>query len=145
MPNPSRFAYAARAVAHKLAHVAVLAAAAMMAACVASGTSAMQGIIDSWKNIPVEEAKRQWGPPQAVQALPAGTAYVWTDSVPAARPPGSGPRDAGMERTPVPGHCQRKLVANPDGIVTGGEWRGDACCITALAGRCAALKYRGRG
>ncbi|NOV27866.1 hypothetical protein E5S69_30755 [Cupriavidus necator] len=143
--NSARFAYAARAVPHRLAHVAVLAAAAMMAACAGSGTSAMQGIIDSWKNIPVEEAKRQWGPPQAVQALPAGTAYVWTDSVPAARPPGSGPRDAGMERTPVPGHCQRKLVASPDGIVTGGEWRGDACCITALAGRCAALKYRGRG
>jgi hypothetical protein len=80
-----------------------------------------------------------------VQARPAGTGYVWTDSVPAARPPGSGPRDAGMERTPVPGQCQRKLVAGPDGIVTGGEWRGDACCITTLAGRCASLRYRARG
>ncbi|SOZ19756.1 conserved exported hypothetical protein [Cupriavidus taiwanensis] len=147
--NPARFAYAARTGARRLARAAVLCAATLgatlAAACAGIGTGAMQDVIDSWKNISVEEAKRQWGPPEAVQALPAGTAYVWTDSVPAARPPGSGPRDAGMERTPVPGQCQRKLVANPNGIVTGGEWRGDACCITALAGRCAALKYRARG
>ncbi|RAS09569.1 hypothetical protein [Cupriavidus alkaliphilus] len=146
--NPARFAYAARTGARRLTRAAVLCAATLVAtlaaACAGIGTGAMQDVIDSWKNISVEEAKRQWGPPQAVQALPAGTAYVWTDSVPAARPPGSGPRDAGMERTPVPGQCQRKLVADPNGIVTGGEWRGDACCITALAGRCAALKYRAR-
>ncbi|WP_427307117.1 hypothetical protein [Cupriavidus sp. H39] len=143
--DPARFAYAARTGARRVARMAGLWAAAITAACAGIGTSAMQDIIDSWKNVPVDEAKRQWGPPQAVQALAAGTAYVWTDSVPAARPPGSGPRDAGMERTPAPGQCQRKLVAGPDGIVTGGEWRGDACCITALAGHCAALKYRARG
>lgn len=143
--NPARVAYAARSLARRHARAAALCAAVLAAACAGIGTSAMQDIMDSWKRVPVEEAKRQWGPPQAVQALAAGTAYVWTDSVPAARPPGSGPRDAGMERTPAPGQCQRKLVADPNGIVTGGEWRGDACCLTALAGRCAALKYRARG
>ncbi|MCO4890898.1 hypothetical protein MKD50_16065 [Cupriavidus sp. WGtm5] len=147
--NPARVAYAARPVARRDARIAVqcatILAATLTAACAGIGTGAMQDVIDSWKSIPVDEAKRQWGPPQAVQALPAGTAYVWTDFVPAARPPGSGPRDAGMERTPVPGQCQRKLVTDSNGIVTGGEWRGDACCITALAGRCAALKYRARG
>ncbi|SOY75514.1 conserved exported hypothetical protein [Cupriavidus phytorum] len=146
--DPARVAHAARSAARRHARVAVLFAATLgatlAAACAGIGTGAMQEVIDSWKSVPVDEAKRQWGPPQAMQALPAGTAYVWTDSVPAARPPGSGPRDAGMERTPVPGQCQRKLVADPNGIVTGGEWRGDACCITALAGRCAALKYRAR-
>lgn len=143
--NPAQLAYATQSLARRRARLAVLGAAAFAAACAGIGTGAMQDIIDSWKSVPVDEAKRQWGLPQAVQALPAGTAYVWTDSVPAARPPGSGPRDAGMERTPVPGQCQRKLVADAQGIVTGGEWRGDACCVTALAGRCAALKYRARG
>jgi hypothetical protein len=124
--------------------LAVIWAATVTSACAGLGDSAMQDVFDSWKNVPVDEAKRQWGPPQGVQALPAGTAYVWNDSVPAARPPGSGPRDAGMERTPVPGQCQRKLVAGPDGIVTGGEARGNACCITTLIGHCASLKYRAR-
>lgn len=143
--NPARFADAPRGGVHKRARLAILWAAALTGACAGVGTSAMQDIVDSWKNVPVDEAKRQWGPPQTVQALPNGTAYVWTDSVPAARAPGSGPRDAGMERTPVPGQCQRKLVAGPDGIVTDGEWRGDACCITTLVGRCAGLRYRPHG
>ncbi|NSX17723.1 hypothetical protein HTY52_26865 [Cupriavidus taiwanensis] len=142
--NPSRLASAARNGAGRHARAAALCAAAVAAACAGLSSNAMQDIIDSWKRVPVDEAKRQWGPPQAVQALPAGTAYIWTDTVPAARPPGSGPRDAGMERTPVPGQCQRKLVADPAGIITGGEWRGDACCITALIGHCTSLKYRGR-
>ncbi|RDK09182.1 hypothetical protein [Cupriavidus lacunae] len=139
--NPARLVHAAS----KRARLAILWAAVLAGACAGIGTSAMQDIVDSWKNVPVDEAKRQWGPPEGVQALPNGTAYVWTDTVPAARPPGSGPRDAGVERTPVPGQCQRKLVAGPDGIVTGGEWRGDACCVTTLVGRCARLRYRARG
>src|SRR5881396_2652615 len=95
--NPVRLALAtrgARGAASMQACLAVMWAAAVTSACAGLGDSAMQDVFDSWKNVPVDEAKRQWGPPQGVQALPAGTAYVWNDSVPAARPPGSGPRDA---------------------------------------------------
>lgn len=143
--NPVRPAETARGAARLRACLAAMWATAVTGACAGVGASAMQDVVDSWKNVSIEEAKRQWGPPQAVQAMPAGTAYVWDETIPAARAPGSGPRDAGMERTPVPGHCQRKLVAGPDGIVIGGEWRGDACCITTLVGHCAGLKYRAAG
>ncbi|CAN7634050.1 hypothetical protein D9M68_82720 [compost metagenome] len=141
--NPVPPAETAHGAASVRTSLAVLWAAAITGACAGLEASAMQDVFDSWKNVPIDEAKRQWGPPQAVQALPSGTAYVWNDSVAPARAPGSGPRDAGMERTPVPGQCQRKLVTGQDGIVIGGEWRGDACCITTLIGHCASLKYRG--
>ncbi|QEZ44654.1 hypothetical protein [Cupriavidus oxalaticus] len=140
-----RPAETARGAARMRACLAILWAGAFTGACAILGGNAMQDIFDSWKNVSVDEAKRQWGPPHAVQAMPSGTAYVWNETIPAARAPGSGPRDAGMERTPTPGHCQRKLIAGPDGIVIGGEWSGDACCISTLIGHCAALKYRGRG
>ncbi|WP_354687908.1 hypothetical protein [Cupriavidus necator] len=131
-----------RPAARVRACLAVIWTAALTGACAGLEGSAMQEVFNSWKSIPIDEAKRQWGPPQAMQSMPSGTAYVWSDTVPAARAPGSGPRDAGMERTAMPGHCQRKLVAGPDGIVIGGEWQGNACCVTTLVGHCAALKYR---
>lgn len=143
--NPARLAEAIRGAPLVRACLAVLWIAAFTGACASLASNAMQEVFDSWKNVPVDEAKRQWGPPQAVQALPSGTAYVWNDTVAPARAPGSGPRDAGMEQPLVPGQCQRKLVAGPDGIVIGGEWRGDACCITTRVGHCASLKYRARG
>ncbi|AGW93230.1 hypothetical protein [Cupriavidus sp. DF5525] len=142
--NPVRPAEKVCGAARLRACLAAMWAMAATGACAGLEASAMQNVFDSWKNVSIDEAKRQWGPPQAVQAMPSGTAYVWNDTIPAARPPGTGPRDAGMERTPMPGHCQRKLVAGPDGIVIGGEWRGNACCVTTLVGRCAGLKYRGR-
>jgi len=115
------------------------AALALTAACANLEASSMQRIFDSWKGAPVEQAKAQWGPPKAVQAVPGGTAYVWTDETPAARPPGSGPRDAGLEPPARVAQCQRKLIAGPDGNVSRGEWSGNACCVQSLIGSCAGL------
>ncbi|TXI87571.1 MULTISPECIES: hypothetical protein [unclassified Cupriavidus] len=117
----------------------------VLVACTSIEGDAMQRVFDSWKSAPIEEAKLQWGPPLSVQSVPGGTAYVWIDEVPAPHPPGSGPRDAGLERPATPGRCQRKLVAGPDGKVTGGEWSGTACCVQTWVGRCAALLNRTRG
>lgn len=111
----------------------------LTAACTSIEASSMQRIFDSWKGAPVEQAKAQWGPPQLVQAVPGGTAYVWTDEIPIAHPPGSGPRDAGLEPVPTLARCQRKLVVGPDGNISGGEWSGDACCVQRLVGQCAGL------
>lgn len=116
----------------------------LLAACGSFEGNAMQRVFDSWKSVPIEEAKAQWGPPQSVQSVPGGTAYVWVDEVPAAQPPGSGPREGAVDPTPSTARCQRKLVAGPDGKVTGGEWSGTACCTQTLMGRCAALLNRTR-
>ncbi|MFC4524569.1 hypothetical protein [Cupriavidus pinatubonensis] len=105
----------------------------------------MRDLLDSWKGIPIDDAKAQWGPPQTVQAVPGGTAYVWQDIVPQpAKQPTTEARDAGVETTRPPGRCERRLVAGPDDTVMWGEWRGDACCVTTLVGYCAGLKHRTR-
>ncbi len=105
----------------------------------------MQRIFDSWQGVPVEQAKAQWGPPKSVQVVSGGTAYVWTDDIPAAHPPGSGPRDAALEPPSALAHCQRKLVAGPDGNVSRGEWSGNACCVQTLVGQCAGLARKAQG
>ncbi|AZG15783.1 hypothetical protein [Cupriavidus pauculus] len=118
---------------------------ALAAACASIESNAMQGIVDSWKGAPVEQAKAQWGPPQAVQTVPGGTAYVWTEEMPVARPPGSGPRDAGLEPPARVAQCQRKLVAGADGNVSRGEWSGTACCVQRVIGQCATLARKPAG
>lgn len=115
------------------------AAIALTTACANLEAGTMQRIFDSWKGAPVEQAKAQWGPPQTVQAAPDGTAYVWTDEMPTARPPGSGPRDAQLEPPPTVAYCQRKLIAGADGKISRGEWSGSACCAQTLIGQCAGL------
>lgn len=120
-------------------------AIALAAACANIEAGTMQRIFDTWKGVPVEQAKAQWGPPQSVQAVPGGTAYVWTDEAPVARAPGSGPRDAGLEPPARLAQCQRKLVAGPDGNVSRGEWSGSACCTQSLLGSCARLARRSAG
>ncbi|WP_092596531.1 MULTISPECIES: hypothetical protein [Burkholderiaceae] len=127
------------------AFVLATGALALAAACANIEASTMQRIFDSWKGVPVEQAKAQWGPPQSVQAVPGGTAYVWTDEIPVARAPGSGPRDAGLEPPARVAQCQRKLVAGPDGNVSHGEWSGSACCTQSLVGICAGLARRATG
>ena len=117
----------------------VAGAIALTTACANIEGGSMQRIFDSWKGAPVEQAKAQWGPPQSVQAVPGGTAYVWTDEIPMARPPGSGPRDAGLEPPARVAQCQRKLVAGADGNISRGEWSGNACCTQSLLGQCAGL------
>jgi hypothetical protein len=116
-------------------------AMALTGACTGMEANAMETLFDSWKAAPIEQAKEQWGPPLKVQAVAGGTAYVWQDEIPMARPPGTGPHDVrpGAEPPPAFGHCQRKLIAGPDGKVIGGEWQGDACCVTTRIGKCAAL------
>ncbi|MGT2494706.1 hypothetical protein ACU4GD_40530 [Cupriavidus basilensis] len=54
------------------------------------------------------------GPPQAVQAVPGGTAYLWTEEVPPARAPGSGPRDARAPTSPEPLQTPGQVPAPPD-------------------------------
>ncbi|MBV8159174.1 MAG: hypothetical protein JO278_16055 [Dyella sp.] len=115
------------------------AAISLTAACANLQAGTMQRIFDSWKGVPVEQAKAQWGPPRSVQTVPDGTAYVWTDEIPAAHPPGSGPRDAQLEPPSTVAYCQRKLVVGPDGNVSRGEWSGSACCVQTLVGECAGL------
>ncbi|MGO4307525.1 MULTISPECIES: hypothetical protein [unclassified Cupriavidus] len=126
---------------HSAPCVAMISICAMSltAACANIEASTMQRIFDSWRGAPVDQAKAQWGPPQSVQAVAGGTAYVWTDEVPTAHPPGSGPRDARLEPPPTAAYCQRKLMAGPDGNVIGGEWSGSACCVQTLIGQCAGL------
>ncbi|WP_043367119.1 hypothetical protein [Cupriavidus sp. WS] len=133
------------------AALAALAAFAALAlgACASLEQSAMQRMLDSWQSAPIEQAKEQWGPPQSVQAVPGGTAYLWTEEVPPPHPPGSGPRDARVpaspEPVPRPGQCQRRLIAGPNGLVIGGDWSGNACCLTAAIGRCAELARKSAG
>lgn len=113
--------------------------------CASPQTGAMQSIIDSWRATPIDRARTQWGPPTAVQPLANGTAHVWTDEFPRAQAPGSGPREARAPTDPAPatvGRCQRRLIAGADGIVQGGDWSGDSCCLTTAFGRCAALLNR---
>lgn len=126
---------------HRTRPAALLAsgAIALITACASIESSAMQRIFDSWKGAPVEQVKAQWGPPQSVQTVPGGTAYVWIDEIPTAHPPGYGPRDAGLEPPATVAHCQRKLIAGPDGNVSRGEWTGNACCAQRLIGSCAGL------
>ncbi|WP_422650579.1 hypothetical protein [Cupriavidus sp. H18C1] len=105
----------------------------------------MQSIVDSWRGTPIDQARTQWGPPASVQPLANGNAYVWVDEFPRAQAPGSGPREARAPTDPAPatiGRCQRRLIAGADGIVRGGDWSGDTCCLTTAFGRCAALLNR---
>lgn len=114
-------------------------------ACASIESDTMRSLLDSWKGVPIDEAKAQWGPPQTVQAVPGGTAYVWQDIVqPPAKPQTAEARDAGVDTPRLPGRCERWLVAGPDDAVMWGDWRGDACCVTTLSGNCAALKHRTR-
>ncbi len=137
---------ARRAAILRIAPAAAAALAmALTSACASMESSTMQELLDSWKGIPIDEAKAQWGPPQSVQAVPGGTAYVWQDIVqPSAKSQGTEGRDAGVETARLPGRCERRLVAGPDDAVMWGDWRGDACCVTTLVGNCAALKHRTR-
>ncbi len=118
-------------------------AAISLSACAGIEQSAMQRVLDSWQSAPIEQAKAQWGPPQSVQAVPGGTAYLWVEDVPPAHAPGSGPRDARAPTSPepplLPGQCQRRLIAGPTGQIIGGDWSGNACCVTTTIGRCGAL------
>ncbi|WP_458764533.1 hypothetical protein [Cupriavidus basilensis] len=118
-------------------------AAIALGGCASVEQSAMQRILDSWQAAPIEQAKAQWGPPQSVQAVPGGTAYLWTEEVPPARAPGGGPRDARAPTSPepllAPGLCHRRLIAGPNGLVIGGDWSGNACCVTTALGRCGGL------
>ncbi|KJK26301.1 hypothetical protein UB46_00160 [Burkholderiaceae bacterium 16] len=124
-------------------------AAIALGGCASVEESAMQRVLASWKSAPIEEAKAQWGPPQAVQAVPGGTAYLWTEEVPPARAPGSGPRDVRAPTSPeplqTPGQCQRRLIAGTNGMVIGGDWSGNACCLTTMVGRCGALVRNSTG
>jgi len=117
-----------------------------LAGCSSMQDSVMQRALDTWRTAPIEEAKAQWGPPQAVQAVPDGTAYLWVEEVPGARPPGSGPHDARAPTDPpivIPnGHCRRRLITGPDGRVFRADWSGDACCVTTAFGYCANLPRR---
>lgn len=135
-----------RAAILRTAPVAAAAFAMTLAgACASIESSTMQSLLDSWKGIPIDEAKAQWGPPQTVQAVPGGTAYIWQDIVPQpAKPRGTETSDAGVEAPRPPGRCERRLVAGPDDAVMWGDWRGDACCVTTLSGYCAGLKHHTR-
>ncbi|MGN5476537.1 hypothetical protein ACTMU2_04490 [Cupriavidus basilensis] len=118
---------------------------ALPGACASIESSTMQDVLDSWKGVPIDDAKTQWGPPQTVQAVPGGTAYVWQDILPQpTKPQGTEAHHAGVEAPHPPGRCERRLVAGPDDAVIWGEWRGDACCVTTLVGSCAGLKHRTR-
>ncbi|WP_420997891.1 hypothetical protein ACKI2N_033985 [Cupriavidus sp. 30B13] len=124
-------------------------AALALGACAGLEQSAMRHVLDSWQSAPIEQAKEQWGPPQAVQSVPGGTAYLWTAEVPPAHPPGGGPRDARGPTSPEPvlrpGLCQRRLIAGPSGLVIGGDWSGNACCFATTIGRCAGLARKSAG
>jgi hypothetical protein len=124
-------------------------AAIALGGCAGVEQSGMQRVLASWQSAPIEQAKAQWGPPQAVQAVPGGTAYLWTEEVPRARAPGSGPHDARAPTSPdpalTPGQCQRRLIAGPNGLVIGGDWSGDACCLATMVGRCRALVRNSTG
>lgn len=148
MPASSFLLLAQRASRAAILRTAPAAAAALAmilaGACASIESDTMRNLLDSWKGVPIDEAKAQWGPPQTVQAVPGGTAYVWQDIVqPPAKPQATEARDAGVD-TPRPGRCERWLVAGPDDSVMWGDWRGDACCVTTLVGNCAALKHRTR-
>lgn len=148
MPASSFLLLAQRASRAAILRTAPAAAAALAmilaGACASIESDTMRNLLDSWKGVPIDEAKAQWGPPQTVQAVPGGTAYVWQDIVqPPAKPQPTEARDAGVD-TPRPGRCERWLVAGPDDSVMWGDWRGDACCVTTLVGNCAALKHRTR-
>lgn len=135
-PSPIFPSTATRAVAVLLALGA--------AACAQS--AGMQTVVDSWRSAPIEEAKAQWGPPATTEAVPNGTAYVWTHEVLLAQAPGSGPREARAPTDPAPpttSQCQRRLIAGPDGTIVGGDWRGSGCCLSASFGSCARLRYPG--
>lgn len=137
VPDESRHLRAARLC------VAACGALALASACADMESRTMESLLDSWNGVPIDEAKVQWGPPQAVQSVPGGTAYVWSDASAATPAPDSEQRaaaDAGL--SPAPGHCERILVAGPEGTVVRGEWRGDACCTTMLNHFCAGLRHR---
>ncbi|XQU70740.1 Surface antigen domain-containing protein [Cupriavidus sp. H18C1] len=142
---PERLAKAkGRAKATAPAAATALAAASLFG-CASPQTGAMQSIVDSWRGTPIDQARTQWGPPASVQPLANGNAYVWVDEFPRAQAPGSGPREARAPTDPAPatiGRCQRRLIAGADGIVRGGDWSGDTCCLTTAFGRCAALLNR---
>ncbi|ESJ20047.1 hypothetical protein B551_0210135 [Cupriavidus sp. HPC(L)] len=133
---------------HLAKGAAIAIGAASLFGCASPRTDAMQAITDSWRGAPIDRARTQWGPPASAQNLADGTAYVWIDEFPRAHAPGSGPREARAPTDPVPatvGRCQRRLIAGADGIVRGGDWSGDSCCLTTAFGRCAALLNRKPG
>ena len=103
---------------HRTRQAALLAsgAIALISACASIESSAMQRIFDSWKGAPVEQVKAQWGPPQSVQTVPGGTAYVWIDEIPTAHPPGYGPRDAGLEPPATVAHYPVVFRGIPAGM-----------------------------
>jgi hypothetical protein len=103
----------------------------------------MQTVVDSWKSASIEQATAQWGPPTVTQAVPNGTAYVWTHEILLVQAPGSGPRDARAPTDPpIPStaRCERRLIAGPNGTIIGGDWSGTGCCRGPSPRTCAQLR-----
>jgi len=111
-------------------------AVVIMGACASIETHSMQCVVDSWMASPIEAVQAQWGPPEKVQSVPQGTAYVWHVDV--LRPPP--PRDLypAPDIATAPIRCERRLITGTDGRVVAGAWNGEGCCFTTLIGRCAA-------
>ncbi len=105
---------ACRAAIFRFAPAAAAAfAMALPGACASIESSTMQDVLDSWKGVPIDDAKTQWGPPQTVQAVPGGTAYVWQDTLPQPTKP-----QARKHTTPAWKRRTRPVAANA------GSWPG---------------------
>lgn len=120
----------------------LLAALAVLSSgCTILENRAMQCVVDSWVTTPIESVKASWGPPEKVQSVPEGTAYIWQAENLA--PPA--PHDIyPVFDAPRSTVCERRLITGTDGRVVAGTWNGEGCCFSTRLGRCAAW-LRGSG
>lgn len=130
-------------------------AALLLVALAGCATTGGEGTIaQSWMGAPIDDAVRQWGIPQRQHTLTDGSnIYEWSESQSYALPQTTtatiqtqgNTAYAKAVTTPgsIEGQCVRQMTTDPKGIVVDVAWRGNNCCVMAIAGYCASL-IRGR-
>lgn len=95
----------------------------------------MSRIIDSWRGELVGAVTHRWGPATHQAHRGDQTFYEWVTSSSIHVPSTSATQASPIQTFTL--YCTRQLVADRQGRVTGGAWRGNNCCATAAHGQCA--------
>ena len=124
---------------------------AALAGCATSGGEST--IAQSWMGAHIDDAVRQWGIPHRQYTLSDGSRiYEWSESQTYALPQTTSATVQSHGNTAyaqavtspgaIDGQCVRQMTADPQGAVVDVAWRGNNCCVMAVAGYCASLIRR---
>lgn len=134
--------------------VGAVIAAFALSAC--STTNAMSGIINSWKGEPISAVSAQWGLPDSERTILGQHLYRWSNRGVATVPGVTytsgtivGGRLSTVSTTTGGGTfeftCDIELAVDQSQLVTGGQWRGNDCCVMTVSGFCGSLPNKRRG